>query len=52
MFARALRLWEIAFKDDCKIHDSIMQGVDAVPASRRYPCLNPLPMIGEGMMAI
>jgi hypothetical protein len=32
---QALR--EIAFKEDRKIHDLIMEGVDAVLARRRYP---------------
>jgi hypothetical protein len=37
---QALR--EIAFKEDCKIHDLIMEGVDAVLAKRRYPSIEKL----------
>jgi hypothetical protein len=32
---QALR--EIAFKEDCKVHDLIMEGINALLASRRYP---------------
>jgi hypothetical protein len=37
---QALR--EIAFKEDCKVHDVIMEGIDAVLADRRYPSIEKL----------
>jgi hypothetical protein len=35
-------LREIAFKEDRKIHEVIMEGVDAVLAKRRYPSIEKL----------
>jgi hypothetical protein len=37
---QALR--EIAFKEDRKIHDVLMEGIDAVLAKRRYPSIEQL----------
>jgi hypothetical protein len=37
---QALR--EIAFRQDCKVHDLIMEGIDAVLANRRYPSIEKL----------
>jgi hypothetical protein len=37
---QALR--EIAFKEDCKVHDLIMEGIDALLANRRYPSVEKL----------
>jgi hypothetical protein len=35
-------LRESAFKERCKIHDIIMQGIDAVLKKRGYPSINDL----------
>jgi hypothetical protein len=37
---QALR--EIAFKEDCKVHDLIMEGIDALLANREYPSIEKL----------